>query len=283
VGQDTNTKAGTGAGAGQDTNDHSHASAGTPHEKASDWVPVSMAKLRQDHVADLYQAHKMMPGPNYSGALKWAHAALRPRTYLEIGVSSGNSLTFALPGTRCVGVDPEPKIDRALPEGTVIETMTSNAFFRDGAAERHFAESGIDLAFIDGLHLAEQVVQDFVYTLPYMNDGGVVVLHDVLPIRAGVAARDRTSLMWAGDVWKAALAIRACWPDLPCGMIACAPTGLMMFRAPAGTAREQRGSLKRQLKSLLPRTLDKAAREALDALPRIDNDEASVRAFVSGG
>ena len=32
------------------------------------------------------------------------------RTYVEIGVNRGNSLTLALPGTRVVGIDPEPRL-----------------------------------------------------------------------------------------------------------------------------------------------------------------------------
>jgi hypothetical protein len=58
--------------------------------------------------------------------------------------------------------------------------VTSDAFFAENKA---LLEANIlDLAFIDGLHTYEQSLLDTINTLKYLDDNGVIVLHDCNPL-----------------------------------------------------------------------------------------------------
>ena len=72
-----------------------------------------------------------MPGDDYLVWLERLHAALVPETYLEIGIARGQSLSFARPPTRAVGVDPEPMINVPLKTETHIFCETSDVFFAE--------------------------------------------------------------------------------------------------------------------------------------------------------
>src|SRR6185295_12579882 len=51
-----------------------------------------------------------LPGPYYADVLAALHRAIAPRTYLEIGVADGKSLSLVQPSTRAIGIDPEPRL-----------------------------------------------------------------------------------------------------------------------------------------------------------------------------
>ena len=89
---------------------------------------------------DLVQAHLglaklRLPGDDYFVWLKRLHTAVSPKTYLEIGIDRGQSLSYARPPTRAVAVDPEPKIDAPLKVEAHLFCETSDVFF----AERRLA------------------------------------------------------------------------------------------------------------------------------------------------
>ena len=88
------------------------------------------------------------PISTYYGLLRRIHELRRPSLYIEIGVNEGHSLAFVQPGTRIVGVDPEPKVAKP-PANSTIVAQTSDDFFADPVA---LGGAEIDLAFADGLH-----------------------------------------------------------------------------------------------------------------------------------
>src|SRR6266851_2443367 len=57
-----------------------------------------------------FHASLNFPGPLYLKIIAMLHSHLRPRTYLEIGVETGQSIALARRETRAIGIDPEPKI-----------------------------------------------------------------------------------------------------------------------------------------------------------------------------
>jgi Methyltransferase domain len=165
------------------------------------------------------------PGPSLSrhALLRGLHERVRPERYLEIGVFRGDSLTLA----RCVsvGVDPDFKVTRELHGMTHLWRTTSDEFF---ARENPLAEFGgqpVDLAFIDGMHLAEFALRDFINVERHMGGCGVVVLDDVLPRNALEAARNRRTDAWAGDVYKVVTVLRQHRPDLAVLPVNTKPTG----------------------------------------------------------
>jgi len=168
------------------------------------------------------------PGPTYIERLAELHRAREPRTYVEIGVATGSSMSRALPPTVCVGIDPEPAANLRFEAETRLFTATSDEFFATHDLRCVLQGRAVDLAFIDGMHLFENVLSDFVNLERFCSRDGAVLLHDCLPIDATVAARERKTLFWTGDVWRMLPVLARFRPDLRITVMKCAPSGLVM-------------------------------------------------------
>ncbi|MCH1434343.1 MAG: class I SAM-dependent methyltransferase [Acidimicrobiales bacterium] len=162
------------------------------------------------------------PISTYYGLLRRIHELRQPDLYVEIGVHEGHSLAFVQPGTRIVGVDPAPKVAEPPPDTTIV-AETSDDFFANPAALRGEA---IDLAFADGLHLWEQTLRDVANLERHSAPASVILIHDCNPIDEVTAARERTTAVWSGDVWKTVVALRRFRPDLSVVTADVEPTGL---------------------------------------------------------
>lgn len=161
----------------------------------------------------------------YLDVLAEMHAILAPRAYLEIGIRHGASLALA----RCpaIGIDPQPAVTDPAP-GVAIHAATSDDFFFFDAPAA-IGETRFDLAFIDGMHLCEFVLDDFLNVERVMAPGGVIVIDDVLPNHPVQAQRDRQSRVWTGDVWRIAPALAAHRPDLRLTWLDTAPVGMLVI------------------------------------------------------
>lgn len=148
----------------------------------------------------------------YRSILKKIHANLKPRRYFEIGVDDGGSISLA----RCpsVGVDPGCEITSPLPYPTRIFRTESDKFFADTALCEEVLADDVDLAFIDGMHLAEFVVRDFINVEKSCARGCTVVLDDVYPEQLVMAQRERKFNAWCGDVYKIIPILAEYRPDL---------------------------------------------------------------------
>jgi hypothetical protein len=206
-------------------------------------VHVALARLR-------------WPGPDYRFWLTWFHAHLTPRLYLEIGVEKGDTLALALPPTRAVGVDPAPLGDPLLRcHGNArLYRQTSADFFAAVPADSELTRDGFDLAFIDGDHRFETVLDDFIAIERHAAPGAVVLLHDTLPLTAATAARERRTGFYTGDGWKIVPCLRSLRPDLQIITIPTAPTGLTVITGldPQNTVLSDRKPLIRQTYAALP-------------------------------
>jgi hypothetical protein len=109
------------------------------------------------------------------------------KSYLEIGVHvpAGN-----FDKIKCrfkIGVDPN---------GAASFTGTSDEFF--GQNKQVF-----DIIFIDGLHHAEQVGQDFENAIVRLTPGGVILIHDTNPQEERFSVVPRVAKgRWNGDVFR---------------------------------------------------------------------------------
>ncbi|MEJ0070611.1 MAG: class I SAM-dependent methyltransferase [Pseudomonadota bacterium] len=83
-----------------------------------------------------------------------------------------------------------------------------------------------DLAFIDGLHLFEQVLRDFINVERHCSPNAVVAFHDTLPVSAAAAGREEVPGLWCGDVWRILPCLRKWRPDLGLATIPTGPSGL---------------------------------------------------------
>ena len=166
--------------------------------------------------------------PTYFHLLSDLHRRLRPARYLEIGVNEGHSLALAGPTTRLVGVDPQPRVDDLdHPDWTMVPT-TSEEFFACHDVEGLLG-GPVDLAFVDGLHHFEAALADVLAVERHAHPGTMVLVHDVVPIDATTSTRERTTLVWSGDVWKAVVLLRRHRPDLTITTLDVAPTGMALI------------------------------------------------------
>ena len=164
------------------------------------------------------------------GLLAVLHQKLQPSTYFEIGVRKGKSL--GLSRARSVGVDPFFEISRELHCDLHLVRATSDEFFARPHPFAHFDRPVFDLAFIDGMHLAEFALRDFINTEKYSHPTSVVVIDDVLPRNAAEAARRQGRGAWAGDVFKMIDLLRVERPDLVVLEVDTAPTGTLVVLLP---------------------------------------------------
>jgi hypothetical protein len=172
--------------------------------------------------------------------LRRLHELARPRTYLEIGVNDGRSL--ALSSVRSIGIDPAFTVTSELRGDLHLVRATSDDFFARSDPLEHLRGTPLDLAFIDGMHLAEFALRDFINVERHATWSTVIVLDDQLPRNIDEAARDRHTVDWAGDVYKMIPILHRYRPDLRVVPLDTTPTGVVaVFGAdPANRVLSQR-------------------------------------------
>lgn len=145
---------------------------------------------------------------------------------------------MTLSRTRSIGIDPGFEIKRELLCDLHLVRATSDEFFARTHPLAHFDEPVIDLAFIDGMHLAEYALRDFINVERFTKATSVIVFDDMLPRNIEEADRDmgrsapRALRAWAGDVYKVLDALGRVRPDLVCLQVDTAPTGTAVVLLP---------------------------------------------------
>jgi len=138
---------------------------------------------------------------------------IRNCRYLEIG--SLRHETF-------LGVQAAIKHDvEPFPPTMIAPTflMSSDHFF---SSEKYILQGTslipriYDVIFIDGLHLAEQVISDVFNASNMLVDSGYIILHDCYPQKEAHQTRTQTDNLWMGDVWKAQTWLVKQFPDRVC-------------------------------------------------------------------
>jgi hypothetical protein len=163
-------------------------------------------------------------GTIYLEVLNQFHKILKPKTYLEIGINYGDSLRLA--NCKAIGVDPEPKMKD---NGEyLIYAKTSDSFFVE-EAKNLFQIDKIDLGFIDGMHLFEFALRDFINTEKYAHKNSYILIHDILPRYFSEASRGMVTQAWTGDVWRCIMALKKYRPDLNITILDSSPTGLAVI------------------------------------------------------
>jgi hypothetical protein len=179
-----------------------------------------------------------LQGEDYLVFIARMQTLLQPRTYLEIGTRTGESLALA----RCpsIAIDPVFAVSAEALRGKRVcqfFQMSSDDFFRDYDPSV-LLRGPIDLAFLDGMHLFEFLLRDFANVERHCRANSVIMMHDCIPTDAYVAERrddpERRRALgsrpgwWTGDVWKIVPILKRHRPDLVIHAIDAAPTGLIM-------------------------------------------------------
>ena len=191
----------------------------------------------------LEESLRRLPGPAYYRVLKWIHNILEPANYVEIGIMRGVSLDQARRETpHIIGIDPAPNLIPVIAQkphiaNAQIYELTSDEFFKRYDLTELLG-GPVALAFIDGLHLFEQVLRDFANLERHSDGRTVILLHDCIPFNAETASRERTTDFYCGDVWKASLVLRRLRPELKMATVPTAPTGLCLVSGLNSSNRE---------------------------------------------
>lgn len=149
-------------------------------------------------------------------------------TYLEIGVFAGG-VFFPVKAKRKIAVDPEFTFGKFKRTKKILKNlsnlnasyyeMPSDDFFRDHAS-RLFQNKPIDLCLVDGMHEYQYALRDVENTLNFLQQDGVIIMHDCNPSSAAEAIsfeewkRNNYSGNWNGDVWKTILHLRSLRKDI---------------------------------------------------------------------
>ncbi|MBM1279421.1 class I SAM-dependent methyltransferase [Ponticoccus sp. SC6-36] len=204
-------------------------------------------------------------GAHYLDCLERLQTLVAPDWYLEIGTDRGASLALAT--CRSIAIDPDFKI-----AGPVWDNKPALHLFRqtsdDVFASGEIASLGakINLAFIDGMHLFEFVLRDFINVERIMSRDGVIILHDVVPIGVASSAREwdkSKTRAWTGDVWKMTEILRDRRPDLTVDILDARPTGLAIVRGLDPTSDRLASDYDAIVDAYLTTELDPARREDL--------------------
>ena len=133
------------------------------------------------------------------------------QTYLELGVDTGNNFS----NINCKYVR---GVDLSLISGH-FSHLNHRLFI--GTTNQYFdtIPESFDIIFIDADHESGQWLLDVENSLDRLNDGGVIVCHDVLPEKEEHQMIPRVSEQWTGDVWKGWMHLRNTRPDLTMAVI----------------------------------------------------------------
>lgn len=147
------------------------------------------------------------------------------KSYLEIGCYRGKTF-YKIQAAKKIGVDPNfhrefyiqwiksvIKSPKTLKNIKFYRQTSDDFFFRRKSELKKMG--GMDIIFIDGLHTFRASLNDLLNALQYLNDDGVIVLHDCFPPNAAAATpsdyfptpEEAKSIpgwtgAWCGDVWK---------------------------------------------------------------------------------
>lgn len=178
----------------------------------------------------LENGYVLADGMHYLGFIALLHQVIHPDWYLEIGTQTGASLKLS--AAKSISVDPDYRLSHEVMHNKpALHAFqeTSDAFFKAGRIKNLGAQ--IDLAFLDGMHLFEYLLRDFIGTEKCCAKNGLIMLHDCLPWNVAMAQRDRGSAKtaaWTGDVWKIVPVLKKYRPDLEIDVLDAAPTGLVI-------------------------------------------------------
>lgn len=125
----------------------------------------------------------------------------RPGVYLELGVHQNETMGLVAKfnqGTRLIGVDRKEPYERIMGVEYYIET--TQEFLTKRLPEMKVK---LGVVFIDADHTYESAKWDFEMVWPFVEEQGIVLLHDTFP-----EAEWEEKPGYAGDSWRFAVELR---------------------------------------------------------------------------
>lgn len=150
--------------------------------------------------------------------------------YLEVGCRTGR--IFARSRGKTIAVDPFFRAEQNIigPKPSLfLFQQTSDDFFDSGVLQALKAK--LSFSFLDGMHLFEFLLRDFIGVEKASSANSVIALHDCCPFDLEMTTRDLDNLpkhAWTGDVWKLIPILQTYRPDLKITVLDASPTGLVL-------------------------------------------------------
>ncbi len=158
-------------------------------------------------------------------------------TYMEIGVEYGK-IFFPVKAKRKIAVDPMFKFEwKEKLKMAFKHPQNFNASYFQKESDRFFAEDAakalrgkpLDICLVDGMHEYAFALRDVENCLKYLQDGGVIIMHDCNPLsreasftfQEWVDNNHNNGGDWNGDVWKTIMHLRSNRQDINVFVLDC--------------------------------------------------------------
>jgi hypothetical protein len=159
--------------------------------------------------------------------------------------------------------------------------MTSDEFFAKNDLTKELGGHAFNLAFIDGMHLFEYVLRDFINLERAAGPGSVILAHDCYPINRETAQRERATDLWSGDVWKLVVCLKKYRPDLELRTVDVPPTGLAIIRRLSPASDLLASRLEDLYSEFVPLDYGEIETDKAQRLNRIDSRWSEIEAVLS--
>lgn len=123
--------------------------------------------------------------------------ALKPKVYVELGLYKSELFNRIIPHAKqLIGVDVVPELEAYMKKNPKAKFICKST--DEYAKDLKKKPIKIDLLFIDANHSKESVLKDFKHFFPFVNEQGVILLHDGYPKN-----KTQTQPGYCGDGYKA--------------------------------------------------------------------------------
>ena len=171
---------------------------------------------------------------HYLDFLKALHQNIY-KGYFEIGSRTGDSL--ALSQSPSIAIDPFFQLKKdpiGKKDFCLIFQETSDSFFENTLPK--FSNLNCQLAFIDGMHLFEFALRDFINLAKISSKEALFLFHDAIPWSYQMTTRDNKALgrneAWTGDIWKLIPILMDIGMEENIKLLTSAPSGLLAILNP---------------------------------------------------
>ena len=178
---------------------------------------------------------------NYLGFLRALHENVY-EGYFEIGARTGSSLSLSQ--SPSIAIDPFFQLKEdpiGNKEYCLMFQETSDSFFEKRVKQLQGLKC--QLAFIDGMHLFEQALKDFLNLAKISTERSLFLFHDPIPWTLKMATRNNGALerneAWTGDIWKLVHIFIDAGLKENLSLLSSAPSGLLAVLNPKAEAVEK--------------------------------------------
>jgi tetratricopeptide (TPR) repeat protein len=172
---------------------------------------------------------------HYLNFLKALHEK-KYEIYFEIGACTGNSLRLSQ--SPSVAIDPYFNLQVETignKDFCLLFQEKSDYFF--GETLPKFPHLKCQLGFIDGMHLFEYALRDFINLAKNSSEKPLFLFHDVLPWSYEMATRDYKKIPkgepWTGDIWKLIPIFISLGMEKNMKLLTSAPSGILAISNPS--------------------------------------------------